>query len=102
MILSALFATAAMIEAAVRVELAVTPEGKVTGCRVLESELPEEAAASTCDALLKTASFRGARDGTPMPSKKTVTVVYQVPAGAHSDWATRLAQGLGDTERPTP
>jgi hypothetical protein len=82
MLLSFLAASAALSAVVVKVELTVSAEGAVTDCAVVESNAPPELADETCRVSMSRVRQVASRDasGTPVESKKVVTVRYQIPA----------------------
>ncbi len=81
MLLATLIVTAAYIEGSVKVELDVEPDGRVTGCTVLESDLPPESNESTCQGMISAARFTPGDK--PLPPKITTVIRYRIDREAN-------------------
>lgn len=67
----------------VRVALAISPEGRATDCRVVDSDAPAGLQAKTCALLRDKARFTPGHDaaGAPVAGRFEGTIRYRIPAG---------------------
>jgi len=93
-------------EGAVRVELVITPAGRVGDCRVVESSNSAALDVATCNLLRRRARYSPARDalGRPVEDRQTVKTRWKLegsPAGSpFTSWIYRTIVRLDEKHQP--